>query len=147
MVNAKLLKGGVHRKYVPSQRSIRPSRDKERQVLLQNLICPLVVQALDVGTASSLLSCKGTRQGDEGFVLTAWPPHIVPMRVSAFQAVYSSCLQCKHTLRQQYMIRKLDVSNMKGLPYVLSSTATPNKYLSSFWEHKKEDLASTKENR
>lgn len=48
MVNAKLLKGAVHCKYVPSQRRIRPSRDKERQVLLQNLICPLVVQALGV---------------------------------------------------------------------------------------------------
>lgn len=87
MENAKLLKGAVYPKYDPSQRRIRPSRDKERQVLLQNLIGPLVIQALGVvqPQASRVAKVPG-----KGFVLitltsTHWAHEVFPFSYCLFQ--------------------------------------------------------------
>lgn len=127
MENAKLLKGAVFHKYVPSLRRIRSSMDKNRQVLLQNLVCPLVFQVRYSFKPPELQ--RYPARGWAASYWLRWPPHIVPMRVSPFQAVYSSCLQCRHTIMQQHTIRKLDAFSTNRLPYVLSSTATPDKHL------------------
>lgn len=83
MENGKLLKGAVRCTYSTSQSRIRPSaRDKDRNVLLQNLFCHSAAQVLGI---VQIHICKGTWQGTSGgFVLMAltsthcaWEPDLV----------------------------------------------------------------------
>lgn len=91
MENGKLLKGAVCCTYSTSQSRIRPSaRDKDRNVLLQNLFCQSAAQVLGI---VQIHICKGTWQGTSGgFVLMAltstrcaWEPDLSGQRCEPTQ--------------------------------------------------------------